>query len=245
MLDQLLAWIQENSAFGMIIILVVACLESLAVVGILVPGALFMIAVGGLVATDALNFYQVVFFAVLGAILGDSLSFLVGRHLSDSIHHHRWFVRHQSLMERSHVFVNKHGMASVMLGRFVGPLRAFVPLVVGVLQMPSWKFLVVNVASAIIWAPVYMLPGMMAASATQVDKTALWWALIWCLFMGWLIALIIAEASKKAYLSKRNLQYFAGCIALVVVLFVSHLDAELVQIYQLILEIVMRHWHVS
>ncbi len=242
MLDQILGWIQENSAIGMLIIFLVACLESFAVLGVIVPGAMFMIAIGGLVAADALNFYWVCLWAILGAIAGDGLSFGLGRYFSGTVYHHPWFKSHHNLIQRSERFVKRHGMASVMLGRFVGPLRAFVPLCVGVLNMSPAKFLLVNVASAILWAPIYMLPGIMAGSATKLEQGHLWWALIWCFGCGWLLALIATELVKKPINHKPVVLYVSGLVLLGLLLLVTQLPSEVGTIVRLISDMLVKHW---
>jgi membrane protein DedA with SNARE-associated domain len=53
------------------------------------------------------------------------------------------------------------------MGRFFGPIRAIVPLVAGLLHMPPHRFYIANVLSALIWAPAYLLPGMLLGEAAQ------------------------------------------------------------------------------
>jgi membrane protein DedA with SNARE-associated domain len=44
-------------------------------------------------------------------------------------------------------------------GRFFGPLRASVPLVAGIFDMPFWRFQIANVTSAFVWAAVLLTLG--------------------------------------------------------------------------------------
>ena len=69
-------------------------------------------------------------------------------------------------LKRGEVFVHKYGVMSVFIGRFVGPVRALVPLVAGMLGMKPLQFTIANVASAIGWAPAYMLPGILLGAAS-------------------------------------------------------------------------------
>ena len=58
-----------------------------------------------------------------------------------------------------------------LIGRFVGPVRALVPLVAGMLGFKPLRFTIANVASAILWAPVYMLPGfILGAASTELPS---------------------------------------------------------------------------
>ena len=45
------------------------------------------------------------------------------------------------------------------IGRFFGPLRAFVPLAAGIFEMPYWRFQAANFSSALVWAAVVLAPG--------------------------------------------------------------------------------------
>jgi membrane protein DedA with SNARE-associated domain len=47
----------------------------------------------------------------------------------------------------------------VAIGRFFGPIRAVIPLAAGLMQMPSIRFWVANVASALVWAPMLVFAG--------------------------------------------------------------------------------------
>jgi membrane protein DedA with SNARE-associated domain len=50
-----------------------------------------------------------------------------------------------------------------VLGRFFGPLRAAVPLVAGIFEMPYWRFQIANFGSAFLWAAVLLSIGDSAA----------------------------------------------------------------------------------
>jgi SNARE associated Golgi protein len=51
-----------------------------------------------------------------------------------------------------------NGTASVFLARFTAVVRAFVPLVAGILRMSPGRFYAANVLSALIWAPIHGSP---------------------------------------------------------------------------------------
>ena len=67
--------------------------------------------------------------------------------------------RHPELVPRGEAFVRKWGIAAIFIGRFFGPLRAVVPLVAGIFEMPYWRFQIANVVSAFIWAGVLLVFG--------------------------------------------------------------------------------------
>ena len=65
-------------------------------------------------------------------------------------------------------FIRRHGAASVFLARFTAVVRAFVPLVAGILRMSSGRFYMANVLSALVWAPLHVFPGVLAEKAISV-----------------------------------------------------------------------------
>jgi len=56
-------------------------------------------------------------------------------------------------------FFARHGGKSVFIGRFLGPMRAVVPLVAGVMRMHRGRFWFANVTSALVWAPMLLFAG--------------------------------------------------------------------------------------
>ncbi len=143
-----------------LVILLISFSESLAIIGLLVPGAALMLTAGALIAAGALSFWPTMGWAVLGAVLADGLSYWLGRHYREDIRSFRFFARHREILARGEDFFNAHGGKSVFLGRFIGPIRPVIPLVAGMMAMKPARFALYNVLSALGWAPAYLLPGM-------------------------------------------------------------------------------------
>jgi len=76
------------------------------------------------------------------------------------------FNKSPMLLENGERFFERHGGKSVFIGRFVGPMRAIVPVVAGMLKMSHTRFFIANVTSGIGWAPAYMFPGFMLGVAS-------------------------------------------------------------------------------
>ena len=106
--------------------------------------------------------------AFVGAIAGDSLAFWLGHQFHREILRGWPLNRFPGLIERSAQFVRRHGVLSVFLARFTAVVRAFVPLVAGILRMSSRRFLIANVLSALVWAPLHVYPGVVAGLAISV-----------------------------------------------------------------------------
>lgn len=97
--------------------------ESLAIIGLFIPATAVMIAIGGLIGTGVLDPAAIILWAVGGAILGDWISYWMGRRIGPSVYH-RWPLnRHRPMVARTRLFFRKYGLTAVFLGRFLGPMR--------------------------------------------------------------------------------------------------------------------------
>lgn len=141
-------------------VFLIAMAESLAVVGLLVPGVAMMFAAGALIGAGALAFAPTCGYAIAGAIAGDGISFWLGWRYRDRLVSLWPFTRYPGMIERGIDYFRRYGGRSVLFGRFVGPIRVVIPLVAGMLAMPARRFVYINVLSAVLWGPAYLLPGM-------------------------------------------------------------------------------------
>jgi len=177
-IEQLTHWISQNPDWALFIVFGIAFIESLAVIGLLMPGWLLLVGVGVLIGTGNINFYLASIFCFAGAVLGEYISFMVGVRYQERVHHWTIFKRHPEWLQKTEHFFLRYGIASIALGRFVGPVRAFVPLMAGMSAMPFFKFQITNWLSALIWAPAYLIPGVILGASVQIDPAVRWFILI-------------------------------------------------------------------
>jgi membrane protein DedA with SNARE-associated domain len=130
----------------------VAFSESFVGVSFIIPGTLLLISLGGVIGASHIPLWPAWIGAVLGSIAGDWISWWLG------LRYHRrilqiWpFSRFQSQIEKGLQFFHRWGTLAIFLGRFLGPLRATVPLVSGMSELEFWPFMIANTGSAVIWA---------------------------------------------------------------------------------------------
>lgn len=167
-LPTLVDWIRQYPGWSGAVVFAVAMLESLVLVGVLVPGAAVMLGAGALVALGALELWPTMAWAAAGAIVGDGLSFWVGYRYRSQLLGIWPFSRFAALIQRGEVFFQRHGGKSVVFGRFVGPVRAVIPTVAGMMGMTPLRFAVVNILSALAWAPAYILPGVVFGASLEL-----------------------------------------------------------------------------
>lgn len=168
LLAWLTTWVHQYPAWTGLVIFTIAMSESLVIVGVVVPGAILLVGVGALVALGLLDWWTSMAWAIAGAVVGDGLSFWIGYHYRDRLRRLWPFSRFGPLLERGERFFRRHGGKSVAFGRFVGPVRAVIPTIAGMLAMRPSRFVIINVLSAIAWAPAYMLPGLVFGTSMRL-----------------------------------------------------------------------------
>ena len=167
-LNALTELINQNPTWAGLIVFLIAMLESLAIVGVIVPGVAIMFAVGALISNGTLDLVSTVLWAAAGASIGDGLSFALGKHYDQRIYNLNWFKNNPTVLEKGHRFFEKYGVFSILIGRFVGPIRAVIPLVAGILDMSLKKYIPINIIASLLWAPAYLLPGFFFEKLTEL-----------------------------------------------------------------------------
>lgn len=152
-------FVQANQAWAPFIVGALTFGESLAFFSILFPATVLLVAIGALIGTSGLDFWSIWLGAVIGAVLGDWLSYEIGRWLEDRAHRMWPLSRNPELIVRGEDFIRRYGVGAIFIGRFFGPLRAIVPLVAGIFEMARLPFQLANVSSALIWAALLLKSG--------------------------------------------------------------------------------------
>src|SRR5215218_8587112 len=152
-------FVRQNHVWAAPIVFALAFGESLAFISLLIPAWAALVGIGALIVASGLNFWPVWVAGAIGAALGDWLSYWIGEKLGPAVAHTWPLSRNPTLLPKGEEFVKKWGVLAIFIGRFFGPLRASVPLVAGIFQMPFLQFQVANFTSAFVWAGVLLTMG--------------------------------------------------------------------------------------
>ena len=163
-----LGWIEAHPLPAMLLLALSTAVEGLFLVGMVIPGSLLMFAAGAIAVAGEIPLWPVLLIAALGAWLGDCASFALGRWQRHRLPHlaQRW--RIPGTIARAERFFAHHGGKSVLLGRFIGPLRPLVPAIAGAAGMPAAQFLLIDLIAALLWAPAYALPGVLVGATLSL-----------------------------------------------------------------------------
>ena len=117
----------------------------------LVPSETSVILAGVLASTGDLNLVLVILFAAGGAILGDNISYWIGRKVGHRIVD-RWFKgERRKQVDWAHKQVQERGGYLIIIGRFIPGGRTAVTLSCGMLEMPWRRFISFDVVAGLVW----------------------------------------------------------------------------------------------
>jgi membrane protein DedA with SNARE-associated domain len=162
--------IEHFTMIGYWILLLISLAESLAFIGLLVPGTTIIVMAGFLSSKGVFDLGDLIWFVTVGAICGDMLSFYLGKREKTVFRQDRKIFP-TSRLEQAEGFFQRHGGKSVFFGRFIGPMRAIIPFIAGMSGMNPRSFVLWNVISGLAWAVTYLLLGYFFGHAWQAIET--------------------------------------------------------------------------
>ncbi len=135
------AWIQhlftQSLEYSLIAVALVAFLESLALVGLILPGTVMMAGLGALIGSGEVNQF-------LAGVAGRDYRLpdgrldllLAGLALQGAAAPLVFMKKNKALLDKTEHALHQHSMFTILVGRFVGPTRPLVPMVAGMLDLP-------------------------------------------------------------------------------------------------------------
>jgi undecaprenyl-diphosphatase len=176
-------------------IAIVAFMESLVAVGVIIPGSSLIVFAGFLALHGRGEIIYIIAVAIIGAFLGDLCSFWIGARFGEQLLFTKLLRKRKRLLRQAKIFFVKHGGKSVFFGRFVGPIRGFIPFVAGSAQMDPRSFTVYAIISAILWGFAY--PGLGYLAGYSWANVETWSTRITLLISLFLVVTIFIVVIRK------------------------------------------------
>ncbi|MGF6436794.1 DedA family protein [Kosakonia cowanii] len=247
-------FITQSAMYSLVAIALVAFFESLALVGLILPGTVMMAALGALIGSGEVNFWHAWLAGIVGCLLGDWISFWLGWRFKKPLHRWSFLKKHKALLDKTEHALHEHSLFTILVGRFVGPTRPLVPMVAGMLDLPIRKFLPPNIIGCLLWPPFYFLPGILAGAAIDIpadmQSSSFKWLLLLTAIVLWLACWFcwrLWRAGKSgsdrltAYLPRQRLLWLApGTMVIAIAAVVMLAKHPLMPIYLNILGKVIR-----
>lgn len=160
--------------------------------GLPVPGETTLLAGAALAHGGRLALGRVIVVAIVAAICGDSLGFLIGRSGGRVLaERHGWKIGlTPARLRLFDAFFHRYGAPTVFIARFVTGLRVFCAVVAGGSGLPWSTFLFYNASGAVVWASAvgaagYLLAHSWATLERWIGRTGLVGLIIVLALAGW------------------------------------------------------------
>lgn len=171
-----------------------AFLETGAFVGLVAPGE-FTVILGGAVASQGdVELPLILGITWLAAFLGDSVSFLLGAKLGrDFLVRHGERVRiTPERLKRVENYFSRHGGKTILIGRFIGIVRALAPFIAGSGRMSYRAFAPYSILGTGLWATLLILVGYFAGRNLHAVASVLGRGfIVFGIVVGLIVAVVI------------------------------------------------------
>ena len=159
--------------YGYLSVFVLILLENL---GIPLPGETVTLVGGFLAGSGQLNYWLVLGSAILGAVLGGTCGYWVGRFTGWAflLRLGRFFRVPEERLEEMKTQFSQNAAKAVFFGRFVALLRIFAGLLAGIAEMSFLKFFLYNLAGATVWASVMVTLAFFAGRIVPLEQLVAW-----------------------------------------------------------------------
>jgi undecaprenyl-diphosphatase len=178
-----------------------AFLETGAFVGLVLPGETVVILGGAVAGQGETSVVLTIGIVWACCFAGDSVSFLLGRRLG-----REFILRHgpkvritEERFARVEAYFDRHGGKTILIGRFIGLVRALAPFTAGTSSMRYWSYLPFSVLGTGLWAAGYVLLGYFASRSLDAAAHA---AGRGTLFFGLAVVVIVAIVWAVRFLRK-------------------------------------------
>ena len=182
-----------------VLLILFAFLEAAAFVGFVLPGETSLLIGGVLAHSHVWSFWLFLICAILGAIAGDSVGYEVGKHFGVRIKVSRLgcLVGEKRWRIAEHIFSKYHGGA-IFFGRAQALLRALIPAMAGMHNVPYRTFLKWNAAGGIVFSTIIVSLGyQFANSLTALEKYLKYWAIGFLTLVVILVVIIKRNLEEK------------------------------------------------
>lgn len=205
MLERIIDFLRPymDAPWGYVLVGLAVFLENSVGAGLVVPGETLVILGGFYARVGDLWLPLVMFVVVVCAIAGDNVGYVIGRRYGRRFlerHGRKVFVT-PARLELAERYYDEHGGKTVFLGRFVPVVRSVGFMVAGAAHMPWRRFIVYDVAGAVIWGVGHTMLGYFLGASYER-----WEKYLTPIGIGILVVLLISIGASKMLASRRKVK---------------------------------------
>ena len=164
-IDATLAWISAHPVLAGAVIFLIAFCDAVIILGAIVPALPLLFAVGVFIGLGQVSGPYAVACAALGAFAGDGISYWIGRRWGDRLRGIWPFSRFPQLLDRGENLFRRNAFKSILIARYVGAIRPFVPAIAGMMHMRVSRYVQASGIACLSWAVLFLAPGWVLGEA--------------------------------------------------------------------------------
>lgn len=172
LVNSILPSIEHFRVWGYWIAFFSALFETTIGIGLILPGSTLILLLGALSSRGYLDVGDLIWFSVMGAIIGDNVNYYLGQKYGTKWLEGGFWLLKTSHVEKAKYFMNTHGAKSIFIGRFIPSVKEIIPFIAGSVKMNQRTFMLWNVLGAVGWGFEWVLAGFFFAQS--INLAELW-----------------------------------------------------------------------
>ena len=157
--ESIVAFLRDNQYLADPLVFLLGFAEGIPVVSLFVPSSALFVAIGSMQGAFGGSFISLWLSATVGAILGDLVTYGIGRYFKDNAQRIWPLSRRPELLIKGRSIIDRWGILAILGGKFLGFMRPFLPIAAGVMEMNFAVFCFASVLSSLAWSGVFLAPG--------------------------------------------------------------------------------------
>ena len=117
-----------------------------------------------------LNVHLIVLFLTLAGFAGYVLNYNVGSYIGPRVYKRNYKVISRKRLSQTKDYFEKHGVRTIIYGRFIPIIRTFAPFVAGVSEMNYKRFMLFNFLGCLAWVAIYAYSGYFLGNISFVKN---------------------------------------------------------------------------
>jgi membrane-associated protein len=186
------------SNWGYLIVFAGVFLESIFLTGWIAPGTTVILIGSFFAAQGELNILMLWVTCVVAALLGDNVGYFIGRKMgAEAAERYNSKSRLRRGMLKSQGFFRRYGGITVLFGRMLSGVDAFIPVTAGMNAMPHWKYMAYDIPAAMLWSGIFCALGYFFGENWQAIDDVISWLGWGALLLAVLVVVVIVLVKRR------------------------------------------------
>ena len=174
--------VEALGRWNILLAFISALVESLPIIGTIVPGQVILLSVGGFYGGLWISqFFSVLIAAILWSVVSNAIGYFLGKHYGESFFetYWAWVGIEKTELKYLKKWVNTWGPWGIILSKFHPHARAFLPFIAGSMGFLKTKFWIYNIIASTLWATVFISIWIFFAEHYETIVKYIWYVLLW------------------------------------------------------------------